>query len=44
LTGQLGADSICAAIREKFPGEVGKSNAAAAMAAFELLAKEAHYA
>ena len=27
LTGQLRADSICAAIREKFPGEVGKSNA-----------------
>lgn len=44
LTGQLRADSICAAIREKFPGEVGKSNGAAAMAAFELLAEEAHYA
>ena len=44
LTGQLGADSIYAAIREKFPGEVGKSNGAAAMAAFELLAKETRYA
>ena len=44
LTGQLDADSIGAAIRSKFPGETGKANAAAAMAAFELVAKEMHYA
>ena len=44
LTGQLGAASICEAIRQKFPGHVGKSNAAAAMAAFELLSKETLYA
>jgi pyruvate ferredoxin oxidoreductase gamma subunit len=44
LTGQLGADSICEAICQKFPGQVGKSNAAAAMAAFELLSKETVYA
>lgn len=35
LTGQLGLDSVVAAIRERFPGSAGEGNAAAARACFE---------
>jgi pyruvate ferredoxin oxidoreductase gamma subunit len=35
LTGQVGLDSVLAAIRERFSGPVGEGNAAAAAAAFE---------
>lgn len=36
FTGLVSADSIAVAIREKFPGQVGERNAAAANAAFAL--------
>ena len=37
LTGAVGLDAVTAAITEKFPGETGRRNAAAAAAAFALL-------
>jgi len=40
-TGLLRIESIVAAIREKFPGEIGEANARAAQAAWDL-AQEAH--
>jgi len=47
MTGALKLASVVAAIRSKFPGMVGESNAAAAEAAYELVAhrdtrEEAH--
>ncbi|MGQ9365378.1 2-oxoacid:acceptor oxidoreductase family protein [Azospirillum sp. ST 5-10] len=35
VTGQVGIDSVLAAIRETFPGAVGEANAKAAMAAYD---------
>jgi len=40
LTGALRLDSVLAAIRERFRGKVGESNAAAAKAAFDFVAQE----
>ena len=46
MTGELRLESVLAAIRQKFPGKIGESNAAAASAAYELIAtklrEEAH--
>jgi pyruvate ferredoxin oxidoreductase gamma subunit len=44
LTSVLDEDSICEAIRLKFPGKTGNQNAAAAMATFDLVSKEIQYA
>lgn len=38
LTGQVSLESLCAAIRERFPGAVGEGNAAAAADAHEAVA------
>ncbi len=35
ITGQLSSESVCRAIREKFPGRVGEANTIAAREAFE---------
>jgi pyruvate ferredoxin oxidoreductase gamma subunit len=35
LTGQVGLESVLAAIRDRFAGRVGEGNAAAAAAAFD---------
>jgi pyruvate ferredoxin oxidoreductase gamma subunit len=35
LTGQVGLDSVLAAIRDRFAGKVGEGNAAAAAATFD---------
>jgi len=40
LTGQVGLDSVVAAIRERFAGRVGEGNAAAAAAAFARVRQE----
>jgi pyruvate ferredoxin oxidoreductase gamma subunit len=40
LSGLISLDSVAAAIREKFPGKLGDSNAAAASAAFEFVHRE----
>ena len=40
LTGQVGLEALVAAITEKFPGETGERNVAAAAAAFELARRE----
>lgn len=38
MTGKLKLDSVLQAIRGKFPGKIGESNAAAAAAAYQLIA------
>lgn len=43
LTGVVSIDSVSAAIRERFPGEVGECNAAAARAAFASLRRPVAY-
>ena len=42
VTGQLRIESVLAAIRGKFPGQVGEGNAAAAQAACDRLREAAH--
>lgn len=44
LTGVVSIDSVAAAIREKFAGETGERNVAAAQAAYELTVPEANVA
>lgn len=45
LTGLISLESVVAAIEERFPGPIARSNAAAAAAAYRLVAKEsAHVA
>ena len=39
VTGELELDSVCAAIRDRFPGRIGEGNAAAARAAFDAAAR-----
>ena len=39
MTGELRLASVLAAIRQKFPGKIGEANAAAAEAAYELIAQ-----
>jgi len=40
MTGALKLESVLAAIRSKFPGKIGDSNAAAAAAAYQLIAEK----
>ena len=40
MTGALKLESVLAAIRSKFPGKIGESNAAAAEAAYQLVVEE----
>lgn len=44
LTGLISLDAVVAAIEERFSGQVGRSNAAAAAAAYQLVMKEAEHA
>ena len=40
MTGELRLASVLAAIRQKFPGKIGESNAAAAQAAYDLIGQD----
>ena len=40
MTGELRLESVLAAIRQKFAGKIGESNAAAAQAAYELISHQ----
>lgn len=44
LAGVVSLDSVCVAIRDRFPGKVGEGNAAAASAAFEAISRVPNHA